>query len=164
MRGLPIEGDGGSKLLELIRRVGYSKPLDLLVGTVKKGFPDFEITLDKDGRTLDKDFFYVPRNLTRHKRVMTMRKCTDEYFGGEFPTNIRFAGSNVNETMTPAGMGPHTHDITRVEMSDVQNEFEMVNVEVEYQDELREGDRVICIEMEEAMMFYILDVVKFYGD
>lgn len=128
-------------LAQVIKRLGYSKPIDFELGTVVKGLPDLEIELDADEGKVryDKDLLYIPRNLTRHKRVMTMRKVSDKRFLDEFSTSSQINGTNVDD-------------------------FEFTEVEVEYQDELKEGDRIMVVWIEEAMMLYIVDVVRYFGE
>lgn len=159
----PLEGNGFSKLNQLFMQGvdAANTPAKIQLATVTQDAPDITIKLDADGRELDKDFIIVSERLTKHKRIMTIRKRTDERFA-DFTSQMRFKSMSVNDSMSPAGEGPHTHDVTMVEMSDVQNDFDMIELEVEYNDELQVGDRILVACLDVDMTYIILDRAVFY--
>ena len=162
------EGDAYSKLNTLfgegVRAADRAAKIEF--ATVTKSAPDLEIMLDADGLTLSKDTLVVAEHLTDHKRIMTFRKCEDARFQSEYPrrfsTDIRLASKSVDDTMTPAGSGPHVHDITELALNSVQDDFKAVDVEVEYQDGLRPGDRIIVACLDADMVYVILDRARWY--
>lgn len=165
---MQYEGDAYSKLNTLFREGVNAANVAAKIefATVTKSAPDLEIELDKDGLKIDKDSLVVMEHLTDHKRIMTIRKCEDARFQSDYPrkfaTDIRLASKSVGDTMTPAGSGPHVHDITELALNDVQDDFKAVDLEVEYQDGLRKGDRVLVACLDEDMVYVVLDRARWY--
>lgn len=161
------EGDSSSKLRQMMSRAG-SKPSGVRIelATVIESPPNLKIRRDSDQLVLEKEELVVAEHLAKHKRIMTFQKVGDTRFSSgysrPFTTNIRIGSDEVSEEMTPAGLGPHTHDITVVELANVQNDFDAVDVEVEYQDELRKDDRVLLACDDDNMVYYVLDRAVFY--
>lgn len=165
---LEYEGDAFSKFNTLFNE-GVSaagRAARIEIATVTKSAPDLEIELDADSLKIDKDSLVVAEHLTQHKRIMTFRKCEDSRFQSDYPrafsTDIRVASTKVGDTMTPAGTGPHTHDITQIALNAVQDDFKAVDIEVEYQDELRKGDRVLVACLDADMTYIIIDRARWY--
>ena len=167
MAFLGYEGGWDSQIRQMMGKgKSGTGALTIESATVTASAPELKIERDRDGMPLDKEDVIVAEHLTQHKRIMTFRKVGDSRFMSEYPrtftSNIRFSSEDVSETMTPAGMGPHTHDITMLAIADIQKDFDAVDVEVEYQDGLRKGDRVILACDDANMIYYVLDRAVIY--
>lgn len=157
------EGDTYSKFNTLfnegVSAAGQATKLEL--ATVTKSAPDLEIELDADKLPIAKESLVVAEHLTQHKRIMTLRKCEDARFQSEYPrafsTDIRVASTSVDSSLDPPG-----HVIVEIALNDVQDDFKAVDVEVEYQDELRKGDRVLVACLDADMTYIILDRARWY--
>ena len=104
--------------------------------TVTASAPELKVERDRDGLPLDKEDLIVAEHLTQHKRIMTFRRVTDSRFMRDYP---RAFTSYV----------PWTN-------------ADPVDVEVEYQDGLRKGDRVILACDDTNMIYYVLDRAVIY--
>lgn len=155
-----MEGSGSVRLINLIKKHGYNKDLSVSLATVTSGFPEFKIQIDGMKIELDKDDVIIAEHLTKHKRIMTIRKRTDPRFASgysrEFNSLISVKSTNVNESMSVEGYVSHTHDISSLELNDIQNSFTFEDVEIEYQDELKKGDRVIVVS-DNDQEYYVID-------
>lgn len=67
-----IEGNGFSQLVQLMRKNGYNKDIEVEIATVKKPLPDFLIKLDKSGLELDKTDCFIANSLTEHSRTVVI--------------------------------------------------------------------------------------------
>lgn len=168
MTNLPPEGDAFSKLNALFTEgtSAADRAAKIELATVTSSAPNLEIKLDADGLALGKESLVISEHLTKHKRIMTMRKCSDGRFSSDYPrsfdTNIRIASTAVDEDMSIEGYIPHTHDISMLGLNAVQDDFTAVDIEVEYQDELRKGDRVLVACLDADMTYIILDRARWY--
>lgn len=157
------EGDAFSKLNALLGEGAQAadRAAKVELATVTESAPDLKIKLDADGLELDKDVLVVAEHLTKHKRIITMRKTEDARFASDYPraftTDIKLASTQVDDTMSPPG-----HDITQIVLNSVQDDFTAVDIEVEYQDELRKGDRVLVACLDADMTYIILDRARWY--
>lgn len=132
---ITAEGDPYSKIVQMIRTTGYSKPVNIEIATVTEAPPNLKIALDSDGLVLEKDDLIVAEGLTKHVRTVSL---TSASFGG---------------ITTPAGTGPHTHG------------YESIDIQagvLTYEDELKVGDRVIVACLDEDMVYVILDRAVWY--
>jgi hypothetical protein len=66
-----FEGSGASRLVQLIRAYGYNKDVDFELATVVAPPPNLQITLDKDGLTLESSDLIVCEHLMQHSRELT---------------------------------------------------------------------------------------------
>jgi hypothetical protein len=153
---LKIEGDPYSKMVQLMSTHGYNKDVNIVLGTVTAAPPDLKIQPDNMPFELDKDDLIVLEHLTNHKRTITIRKHPTE------PTKIDINSTNVTEAMSVQGYIPHTHDVFSLGLVDVQNNFTFERAEIEYLDELKEGDRVSIACLDEDMTYIVLDRVVRY--
>lgn len=144
------EGDSFSKLLQVIKRTGYNKAVDIEIGTVIAAPPNILVKLDSSPVELDKDDLVIAEHLTNHKRAISIRRSADR------PTKISFGSTDVSESISPAS------DITAIKMNDVQADFTFEQAEIEYLDELKAGDRVICAWLDEQMRAVIIDRARWY--
>lgn len=147
------EGDSYSKIRQMITKGnGAKQGLRMELATVIAEPPSLQIKLDADNLVLDADDLIVLERLSKHKRNVTFTQSTD----AKFTTNMRIKSSSVSEAVTPAS------DITALELSDIQTDFTLVEMEMEYNDELRIGDRVIVACLEDDMIYVVLDRAVFY--
>lgn len=107
-----LEGSGATRLIQLIRKHGYNKDVDIELGTVTSSPPDIKIQIDNMKMELDRDDLIVARYLTKHKRQIRIN-------GGE-------------------------------------------TLELEYQDELKIGDRVIVASVKKGQLYIVLDRAVLY--
>lgn len=107
-----LEGDGAAKLVQLIRRYGYNKDVDIELATVTSAPPDLKIKVDNMKVELDRDDLIVAQCLTKHKRQVKID-------GGE-------------------------------------------TIELEYQDELKPGDRVIVASANNGQLYFVIDKAVIY--
>jgi len=141
-----FEGDGFSQLAQIMQKAGYSKPVDFLIATVTKAAPDLEIQLDTDGLTLTKDSLIVSRNLTRHQRIISI-----DY---KHPQTVELGDKTASTVSSRNNIG-QSH----------QTPYETFNMQyatIQFEDVLKEGDRVIVAELSEDMTYIILDVAHSY--
>lgn len=129
------EGDPYSKWVQATRGFGRNETSTMEFGTIISAPPDIKLHIDHDENTYDKHDIYVAERLTAHTRIADVE------------------GVVIASTMTPAGQGPHTHDITSVSLKDAV---------IRYTDELKEGDRVLVECDNERAKFTILDKVVSY--
>lgn len=132
---MKYEGDPYSKWVQATRGFGRNESSTMEFGTIISAPPDIKLRIDHDETTYDKDDIYVMERLTAHKR------------------KANITGLVVNSPMTANGMGPHTHQLTSISLTDA---------EISYLDELKEGDRVIVECDNERAKFTILDRVVSY--
>jgi hypothetical protein len=102
--------------------------IGIQIGVVSKPLPDIEIKLG-EAIVLDKTMLVFARYLLTHTREVNLKS------------------SGVVDSMTPAGMGPHTHDITSLEITG----------QVKFLDELKPGDEVILMAAQDQQLYYVLD-------
>lgn len=147
------EGNPHSKIIQLMQQQGYSKPVNIEIATVTAAPPDLKINLDGDGLELDKGDLIVSEHLTKHVRTITFKSAA----------NIRLASSTITGTTKPGGGPSHTHGYDTLALTDVQNDFAIDEAIIEYQDELKVGDRVIVACLDEDMVYVVLDRAVWYA-
>nr|WP_259544485.1 DUF2577 domain-containing protein [Heyndrickxia oleronia] len=129
------EGDVYSKIGQMIRETGYSKPVNVELATVVEAPPNLRLKLDADGLVLEKEDLIVAQSLTKHERKVSLKS------------------SSIGGATTPAGVGPHTHGYESIDIQEGVLTFE---------DELAVGDRVIVVCLDEDMIYVVLDRAVWY--
>ncbi|MEH6940929.1 DUF2577 family protein [Bacillus sp. JJ722] len=145
---LSLEGDAYSQFAQLMKVNGYNKPIDIIFGTVVSPPPNIEITLDSAGSDfiLDKDDILVMEHLTRHKRIATISHTENATRQLGDKTAIDYCeGDLLNDDLA----APNTA-------------FKMNNVELQFEDVLKEGDRIIVAWLDEQDYAVILDRLTRY--
>lgn len=132
---LKREGDGASKLVQLIRDVGSNDSSTMSIGTVLSAPPEITVQLDNDPIVLDKGDLIIAQRLTAHERIANV------------------FSANITMPMTSEGHLTHTHAITSVTLN---------NAVISYTDELAPGDRVLVECDDERMKYTIIDRVVTY--
>ncbi|MED4399767.1 DUF2577 family protein [Metabacillus fastidiosus] len=138
---LQIEGDGFSKIIQIMRETGYNKGETHILGTVTKKPPDLKIKLDNFPFELDKNDLIIAEHLTRHKRIVTIR-------------HLEGAERNLGDRMEKDYC---EGDLISDDLVAPYTSFAFNYVEMQYEDVLKEDDRVIVIVNEEDMTFTVYD-------
>ncbi|EMI10363.1 DUF2577 domain-containing protein [Anoxybacillus gonensis] len=102
-----FEGNGATRLIQLIRQHGYNKDVDIELGTVTSDPPSIKIQIDNMKVELDQDDLIIAQYLTKHRRQIKINDGTI--------------------------------------------------LDVEYQDELKAGDRVIVASIKSGQLYIVLD-------
>lgn len=129
------EGDGSSKMVQLIRDVGSNDSSTLALGTVLSAPPEITVQLDNDPIVLDKGDLIIAQRLTAHQR------------------NADVFSANIAMPMSTEGYIQHTHALTSITLKDAV---------ISYTDVLVPGDRVLVDCDEERMKYTIIDRVVTY--
>lgn len=137
------EGGWASKLIHIIRQQGYNLDVDFHYGVVTSPYPDLRIRLNNWKFDLDRDDFMLLENLTRHRRVATITHVENaERDLGDKVERDYCEGDLINDDKAP----PYT-------------KFKMNYVELQFDDVLKEGDRVIVASFNKDQEFVVLDRV-----
>lgn len=150
-----LEGSPYSRLSQMMGKFGYNKAVDFEIGTVISPEPNLIVKMDSSPIELDRDDLLIAEHLTNHKRYMTIRKSKNP----EWQSNIRLKSTDVGDSETV--VSSHSHDLTMVDMKNVQDDFTFEQVEVEYLDGLKAGDRVIMAWLDEQMRAVVFDRANF---
>lgn len=132
---LKREGDGASKLVQLIRDVGSNDSSTMSLGTVLSAPPEITVQLDNDPIVLDRGDLIIAQRLTAHERIANV------------------FSANITMPMSSEGYTPHTHTLTSITLNDAV---------ISYTDELAPGDRVLVECDDERMKYTIIDRVVTY--
>ena len=62
-----LEGNGFSKLAQVMQQAGYNKDVTVEIGKVVSAAPNLQIKLQSDGLVLEKDDLTVAQHLTEYK-------------------------------------------------------------------------------------------------
>lgn len=133
---MQVEGNGFSKLTQIIRDTGYNKDIDIELATVTAPPPNLKIKIDNMNVELEKDDLIVAERLTKYKR------------------NIKLITNDLSVNMSSEGYTPHTHDISGMTVN---------NAEIEFLDELKKDDRIIVASIKDGQLFVILDKAVVYN-
>lgn len=133
---MQVEGNGFSKLTQVIRDTGYNKDIDIELATVTASPPNLKIKVDNMDVELEKDDLIVAERLTKYKQ------------------NIKLVTNDLNVNMSSEGYTPHTHDMSEIAINDA---------EIEFLDELKIGDRIIVASIKDGQLFVILDKAVVYN-
>ncbi|GIN39054.1 DUF2577 family protein [Heyndrickxia oleronia] len=138
-------------MLDLIKKAAEqvnsnNQPMRMMEAVVVEQPPELKIMLLENKKLIiPKDLLIVSEHLTNHKRMITLRKVTDERFkegyNPPFESRIRF-----------------------LEMVNVQEDFDFVDIECEFLDELKKDDRVLVYSFPGFQKFYIGDRIKSYSN
>ncbi|WP_180968054.1 DUF2577 domain-containing protein [Cytobacillus massiliigabonensis] len=144
------EGSVYSKFGQLIRDVGYSKPVNIEIATVVEAPPNLRLKLDADGLELEKDDLVVAEHLTRHDRIISINY--------EYPKTWNIV-SDIGDMQKDAGSS--RNNISHAD-SVPYEKFLMQNAKLTFEDVLKPGDRVIVACLDEDMIYVVLDRAVWY--
>lgn len=136
-----------SSLSELIKRhalkaMQSTKPTVLLEAEVIAAPPDLQIKIKgNDKLIIPKELIVVSEHLTRHKRIVTIK-------------HVEGAEREVGDIKPP----PKDHD------SEGSLAFAYSYVEMQFEDVLKVGDKVMVETFEGGQKFYIKDRIVTYGE
>ncbi|MFD1177104.1 DUF2577 family protein [Paenibacillus puldeungensis] len=152
-----IEGSGASQLVQLIRELGYNSEVTMELATVTAAPPELKIKVDHMNLELEKDDLIVAQSLTKHKRKINMKS--------EGKTKI--SAMNVNPKVPPFKFDPGAVFVGQGTISftglTVDSADQTINeAELEFLDELKEGDRVMVVGINQGQTYMILDRVVTY--
>ena len=137
-----VEGNGFSKLTQVIRNTGYNKDIDIELATVTSPPPALKIKIDNMPIELEKDDLIVAEYLTKHKRTINLHS-------GE----VFFSSTEIEGKPIP-------FPISEISCSD--GSLTANNATVTFLDELKVGDRVIVASTNKGQLYVILDKVVMY--
>lgn len=140
------EGSQYSKFVQMIREVGYSRPVNVERATVTSAAPNLRIKLDADGLELDKGDLVVMEHLTRHERIVS----------------IDYKHPNTAELGDGSGESVSSRQNIGSTPSTPYEQYEMKYATMTFEDVLKVGDRVAVVCLEEDMLYMIVDRVVRY--
>lgn len=140
------EGSTYSKMMQLISKTGYSKPVNVELATVVTAAPDLKIRLDAEGLELEKDDLIVSKHLTRHERIVSL-----DYV---FPDTVDVGDGSEATVSSRQNIGSAP--------SIPYEQYEMKYARMTYEDVLKVGARVLVACLEEDMVYIVLDEAVWY--
>ncbi|MFC4101720.1 DUF2577 family protein [Paenibacillus xanthanilyticus] len=143
---LRIEGSGASQLVQLIKELGHNTDVTIELGTVTANPPALKIKLDNMNVELEKDDLIVAQSLTKHTRTVNLKNTGKTSIDASSLT--KFLPDFVF-----AGQGTLTFNGAKIADSD----FVAEKTELEFADELKEGDRVIVAGIHDGQTYVVLD-------
>lgn len=150
-KNLQIEGDGYSKLIQLMRKHGHNKDVNIVLGTVRQSPPELKIRLDHLPIDLEKEDLIVAEHLTRHERVVTLNYAKGTRFLKDPDIGDKDVTASASRSYTGGEHDPYEYDTFRMEFATLQ-----------FEDLLLEGDRVIVAALDEDMTYIVLDRARRY--
>jgi hypothetical protein len=137
-----IEGGAYTRLIQLMKRHGYNKDVDLLMATVISPPPNLRVKIDNMTVVLEADDIMVAEHLTRHSRIVTIE----------------------HQENAERNLGDRTEK-DRIDTDDMQvpyTSFSYNFVKLTFEDVLKAGDRVAVAEFQNGQQFMIVDRIKSY--
>ncbi|MBQ4901054.1 DUF2577 family protein [Paenibacillus sp. Marseille-P2973] len=146
-----IEGSGASQLVQLIRKIGYNSEITFELATVTAKPPDLKIKVDHMNVELEKDDLIVAQSLTKYTRKANLST--------ENKAEISSSSISQSSTLT---LSQGTGTIEFLSFGLASAKFVAKEVELEFLDELKEGDRVIVAGIHQGQTYIILDRAVMY--
>ncbi|RCX16465.1 uncharacterized protein DUF2577 [Fontibacillus phaseoli] len=146
-----IEGSGASQLVQLIRAIGYNSDITIELATVTAKPPELKIKVDHMNVELEKDDLIVAQSLTKYKRKVNLN--TEK--------KAEISSSSVSQASTLT-LSQGTGSISFISFEMASAKFVAQEVELEFTDELKEGDRVIVAGIHQGQTYIILDRAVMY--
>ncbi len=143
-----LEGSGASKLVQLVREIGYNKDVDIELATVTAPPPNLKIKVDNMSVELQKDDLVVAEWLTRHRRRVTITNSRNTNISTNYPTST---GGFEHPEENPA----ESYNFDSFNVNNAS--FITTEAEVEFLDELKQGDKVIVASVNKGQLFVVLD-------
>ncbi|MEK5477964.1 DUF2577 family protein [Paenibacillus sp. FSL R5-0407] len=146
-----IEGSGASQLVQLIRKIGYNSEITFELATVTAKPPDLKIKVDHMNVELEKDDLIVAQSLTKYTRKANLST--------ENKAEISSSSISQSSALT---LSQGTGSIKFLSFGMASAKFVAKEVELEFIDELKEGDRVIVAGIQQGQTYIILDRAVMY--
>ncbi|MEH6944777.1 DUF2577 domain-containing protein [Bacillus sp. JJ722] len=142
MKHLKPEGDPYSQLVQEMQLNGYNKAVDIEIGTVIAAPPNIKIRLDSSPIELDKDDLIIAEHLTRHTRIVTLTH--NELAERDLGDKTERDHLDTDDLAAPLTSYKHNY------------------IELQFEDVLKVGDRVIVDCLEEQMLYVVRDRARWY--
>ncbi|WP_058301137.1 DUF2577 domain-containing protein [Gorillibacterium timonense] len=146
-----IEGSGASQLVQLIRAIGYNADISIELATVTAAPPDLKIKVDHMNVELEKDDLIVAQSLTAYKRTVHLKSQKKAEISS---TSV----NSVHTLVVPQGTGQLSYLSFGLASADLTVE----EAELEFTDELKEGERVIVAGIQQGQTYLVLDRAVMY--
>ncbi|MFT9848966.1 DUF2577 domain-containing protein [Aneurinibacillus sp. REN35] len=137
-----MEGSTYTRFVQLMKRHGYNKDVDLLMATVTSPPPHLRIRLDHTNTELYPEDVFVAEHLTRHSRIVTIEHVENEE---------RQLGDKTEKDYLDT-------DDKQAPYSSFSYNF----VKLTFEDVLKVGDRVAVAEFDNGQAFMIVDRMMKY--
>ncbi|UYO03011.1 DUF2577 domain-containing protein [Paenibacillus sp. PSB04] len=152
-----IEGSGASQLVQLIRAIGYNSDMSIELATVTAAPPELKIKVDHMNIELEKDDLIVAQSLTKYKRKVNLKS----------ESKTKVSATNMNPEVPPFNFDPGAVFVGQGKISftgiNVSSaDFSTEEAELEFIDELEEGDRVVVAGIQQGQIYIILDRAVMY--
>ncbi|MEF2967471.1 DUF2577 family protein [Paenibacillus sp. M1] len=146
-----IEGSGASQLVQLIRAIGYNSDITFELATVTAAPPGLRIKVDHMNVELEADDLIVAQSLAKHTRTVNLTSSKAEISSKSI--------SQTSELTISSGEGSITKFFSFGMSSST---FTAKETELEFTDELKEGDRVIVAGINQGQTYIIFDRAVMY--
>jgi len=150
-----IEGSGASQLVQLIRAIGYNTDVSIELATVTSAPPKLKIKVDHMNIELEKDDLIVAQSLTKHTRTINITSDSSAEMSSS-------SVSSTNEVKVMVGNVAGTGAATFGNLSMKSAKFTLKDAQLEFVDELKEGDRVLVAGIQQGQTYLILDRAVMY--
>lgn len=154
------EGTGAARIIAAMRK--YGKNVDTIIefATVTNPPPELRIKVDNMAIELDKDDLMVAEYLTKHRRIISIRKMIThdpDFYPPLGPTHIRDKSTDIDSSMSAEDHMAHTHTDFMIEQDHIENDFNFDMAELTFDNILKKDDRVIVASTDNGQTFVILD-------
>ncbi|WP_046214787.1 DUF2577 family protein [Paenibacillus wulumuqiensis] len=145
-----IDGGPVSQFRDLIKQVGHNRDTDVEFGTVLVGYPALSIQLDNAKFTLDADDVVVPQHLTNWTEKIAIKPQSVTIKLSEY---TRQQQKTQSSSVMDAGMYA----------DQIIGTLEIAELEIEHQNELVAGDRLVIVSAGEGQRYFVLDRIPAGG-
>ncbi|WP_176560340.1 DUF2577 family protein [Brevibacillus dissolubilis] len=127
------------------------KVTSLMEAEVIAAPPELKIKIKgNDKLIIPKELIVVSQHLCKHKRKVTIKN--------DGKTDL--TGGKPSVSMSVQGYQPHVHQVSKVDLTSAT--LTSTEAEVEFLDELKQGDSVMVASFEGGQKFFILDRIVTY--
>ncbi|MBD2867736.1 DUF2577 domain-containing protein [Paenibacillus arenilitoris] len=153
-----IEGSGASQLVQLIRAIGHNADVSIELATVTAAPPELKIKVDHMNVELEKDDLVVAQSLTKHKRKINLKSEGGTKVSAKNEVPAAPTGFKVGFTLVSA----HGDQLMFASLDLSSADQTIEEAELEFTDELKEGDRVLVAGIQQGQTYIILDRAVMY--
>lgn len=139
-----LEGSWETRGVGLMRKFGYNKDVDVLLGTIIAPPPNICIRIDKSALELDKDDVIVAQHITNYNVPFSATVSKAKYESAPLGT---LNGQYVDESGQYAEQKKSYHSLG----------FTFDTGMLTIRNELKAGDRVIVAEIENGQRYVVID-------
>lgn len=134
-----IQGSPESKMIQIIRKFGHNRDMEMEIATITSPFPNLTVRLGKDGIELDESDLIVSEHLTTHIKYISIAES-------DTTSNFDFETKKVSGSVS-GGYNLQTLNVNKVPVT--------------FHSNLDRGDFVIIISDKEKQMYFLVDKVVF---